>query len=162
MYSGVVVLNCNSCNCSGVPNTPEFVRKENTGNCVARFIFQCRKPTSLIHAATSTIPTTSWCNNWQHVCLVKMKNAFYVLAWEIFTSSQLIYEKFSFAVTRVTAKPQNTVETWMCFDPCALSWWWANANLGNNWHENCTSQLDCYWNCTSAPILAQLTSPSVT
>lgn len=37
-----------------------------------------------------------------------------------------------------------------------------NANPGNNWHENCTSQLDCCWNCTSAPTLAQLTSLSVT
>lgn len=39
---------------------------------------------------------------------------------------------------------------------------WANANPGNNWHENCTSQLDCCWNYTSAPTLARFTPLSVT
>lgn len=38
----------------------------------------------------------------------------------------------------------------------------ANANPGNNWHENCTSQLDCCWNYTSAPTLARFTPLSVT
>lgn len=133
--------------------------KKNTDYCVA--LSQCTKQTSLMDATTSTASTASWCKKWQ-LC-VRLPS---------FTPQPCVCSKnekccsFYFACLPDLQEVQRWIGTTharmtvLCTLRSALVW--ANANPANNWHENCTSQLDCCWNCTSAPTLARLTSLSVT